>query len=612
MIDNINVSIISLIENNEIEKLNTFVQENVDEIEFNRDLYKLSLTDQNFCEVIKVLSDNDTRNREVVINDIFHLFENEWDEEETEIETDSEMKKNSIKNINNKKSIFIDNIKSGKIIINGLDDSFTNNLNSIEKIKVKIIEKVNENNIEELKNYIASNKILISYINTENFDILTYAIENNASIEMVEYLVSLYKSLDYIVKDNSPLKCAITKEDLPLVQLLVKNGADVNLKDDSYVNEKPLIYAINKGNDEIIKYLIEQGAEINGPPTGYGEIPLFTAIRNGNGDIVKFLIDHGADVNLSNKKNLSILTTAIQFGNENIVKCLIDNGADVDILTRNGLTPLTIGIKSGNENVVKYIVDHGADVNKKNGYNNTPLTLAIEKGNENVVKYLIDHGADVNMKGEIIHQEDESLTGNIIYASLVSGTVYTPLELAIKKRNSVIVEYLLNHGADANTTDMKMFTPLNLSIIYNDENVAKTLIKSGADINMKSRSWDDPPMILAIKKGNDAIVKCLIENNANLNVVDDTTALAAAIKYGKEDLAKFMIDHGADINLKGRNGYTPFITAILFERETLINYLIDKGVDINMKDDHGDTPLTNAINIGNENIVKILKDKGAK
>jgi len=372
--------IISIIESNNVQKLKSFVEENKNQIDFAEILYDAAYESNNFCQFIKILSENDTRSKEIILNDIFHILVKD--------EGDNDGK--------GKKEVLVNKIQSGELSIEIMDDIFINNLTYYETIKDTIIQKINANDIADLENYITTNQILFSYYNNEKFDFLIYAIENNASNEMVTYIMTHYKSLNYTLEDKTPLKCAIAADNLPLIELLIEKGADINMADEYYTDDKPLIFAINKKNNTIIKYLIDHGAEVNGPTTGYGENPLFTAIRNSNAEIVKYLLDHGSDVHLNDKKNLSFLTTAIQFGNEEIANTLIDHGADVNILTRNGHTPLILAIKTKHDSIAKTLIDHGADVNKQNGYNSTPLTIAIEKESDFLVEYLIEKGANVN------------------------------------------------------------------------------------------------------------------------------------------------------------------------------------------------------------------------
>lgn len=61
--------------------------------------------------------------------------------------------------------------------------------------------------------------------------------------------------------EQSPLVYAVDVADLSLIQMLIKNGANVNISDTNGVS--PLHVAVNRQNNEICDYLLSVGAEIN-------------------------------------------------------------------------------------------------------------------------------------------------------------------------------------------------------------------------------------------------------------------------------------------------------------------------------------------------------------
>lgn len=90
---------------------------------------------------------------------------------------------------------------------------------------------------------------------------------------------------------ETPLTAAINRENLPLVQLLIQKGADVNQKG-GLGNQPPLNWAVGYGI-EFVKPLVENGADVNlGNDDGW--TPLKVAIQNNLFDIAKFLKEHGA------------------------------------------------------------------------------------------------------------------------------------------------------------------------------------------------------------------------------------------------------------------------------------------------------------------------------
>ena len=172
-----------------------------------------------------------------------------------------------------------------------------------------------------------------------------------------------YINLNEIINENfeTPLFQALRTEDVDIVKLLVKNGADVNKENKD--GNTPLIKACKKENKNIVKLLIEYGADVN----------------KENKNIVKLLIEYGADVNKENKDGNTPLIYSCNHYYKDIAELLIENGADVNKENKDGDTPLIKACeKKYNGNIVKLLIENGADVNKENKDGNTPLIKACE------------------------------------------------------------------------------------------------------------------------------------------------------------------------------------------------------------------------------------------
>ncbi len=121
------------------------------------------------------------------------------------------------------------------------------------------------------------------------------------------------------------------------------------------------------------------------------------------------------------------------------------------------------------------------------------------------------------------------------------------------------------------------------------------------------KNWDDPSpplLILASHFGSpeSKIVRLLLDHGANVNLRDKQgrTALFFAAQLGWTWSVEMLLKKGADVNLKDKGGKTPVMWAMGNRNLGAVELLIEKGARINEKDSAGRSPLmfaiSNAIN----------------
>lgn len=138
----------------------------------------------------------------------------------------------------------------------------------------------------------------------------------------------------------------------------------------------------------------------------------------------------------------------------------------------------------------------------------------------------------------------------------------------------------------------------------------KDALKNGADIN--ARYGDSTALIDAVDCGNVEIVKYLVENGAdmeNMNNIWGNTALmkiANAVCVKSEiciEIAQYLLDKGANINAKTRNGWTALMYASDYGYLDMVKFLVKNGADINAITDEGYTALNVALDKEVENFL---------
>src|SRR5215510_13359954 len=83
------------------------------------------------------------------------------------------------------------------------------------------------------------------------------------------------------------------------------------------------------------------------------------------------------------------------------------------------------------------------------------------------------------------------------------------------------------------------------------------------------------------------------------------------------ELSQFLLDHGASLESKDREGFTLLMQAVLSgepppARDRMVEWLLSKGVDLNAKNDRGDTAYQLAARVGIPSTLGLLAKAGAK
>src|SRR5947208_5268115 len=83
------------------------------------------------------------------------------------------------------------------------------------------------------------------------------------------------------------------------------------------------------------------------------------------------------------------------------------------------------------------------------------------------------------------------------------------------------------------------------------------------------------------------------------------------------DIAEFLVQHGASLESKDREGFTLLMQAVLSmeptpSRDRMVEWLLSKGVDPNAKNDRGDTAYQLAARVGIASTLNLLVKAGAK
>jgi ankyrin repeat protein len=395
--------------------------------------------------------------------------------------------------------------------------------------------------------------------------------------------------------------------DLETVNVLLRAGA--NPKIANRYGATPLSEAASVGNAPMIEALLKAGADAKTMTTADGETVLMTAARAGNVDAVKTLLEHGADVNAREKyKGQTALMWAAAERHPDVVKLLLAHGADwkvvsfdretkmpklsaassVSPIARGGFTAFLFTAREGDIDSAKAMLEGGVDIDQTDIDGTNALVVSIMNKKYTFAKFLLDRGANPNLadvKGRAplyaavdIRNED--------YSALPSRKEEDPLP------SLEIVKALLARGANPNvqltknlpgrsgmdsgdTTLDEGTTPLMRAARAGDAAVMRALLEKGADPKLTTKEGNTALMFAAgvgyrdkNTRGSetDALEGLKVAAGLGLDInqanTRGETALHGAALRGADSIVQFLVDHGAKLDAKTRQGFTPLDVAM--------------------------------------------------
>lgn len=426
--------------------------------------------------------------------------------------------------------------------------------------------------------------------------------------QTVRALAARHADLNAAQTDGTTaLQWAAHWNDADAVKLLLSSGANPKLANRYGVT--PLSEAAGAGNAAIIDMLLKAGADPKSLTTPDGETVLMTAARSGNIEAVKVLLAGGADVNAKeNYRGQTALMWAAAERHPDVVKLLLEHGADwkmqslarettipklsaassVTPIARGGLTAFHFAAREGETETGRVMLDAGVDINQVDADGTSGLVVAILNKRYTYAKFLLDRGADPNVA--------DARGRAALYAAIdMRNQDYSALP-AHKEDDPLpsldLIKALLDRGANPNAQLIKALPG-----------------RSGMDAGDTTLGAGTTPLMRAARAGDAAVMRALLAKGAdpNLTTKDGNNALqfAAGIGYrdkntkGSESEAlealKLTVGLGMDINRINNRGETALHGAASRGADTLVQYLVEHGARLDAKSKQGFTPLDEAM-----------------
>ena len=281
------------------------------------------------------------------------------------------------------------------------------------------------------------------------------------------------------------------------------------------------------------------------------------AAGEGFREILELLTAAGADLSAADDRAVTPWAAATRSGHRDLADWIESAGGR----RQARLEPndeLFMGAEAGDLEAVRNAIAAGADVDardpRKNTLDRTPLSLAVARGHELVVQALLEAGADVESPerpDSYRRMGEPPRRGTFDIGGVRFGL--TPLALAAVLDRAGCADFLLAAGADHEAGDSRGYSCLQLAALNGSLQVLRSLLRAGAD---PSRSGPEgPPLLLAAGNRRTGCVSALLDAGADPNARhDEMTALHMVV--GDDDSLSALLDAGADATARDWQGKT--------------------------------------------------------
>ncbi|KFX93148.1 hypothetical protein V490_04985 [Pseudogymnoascus sp. VKM F-3557] len=423
------------------------------------------------------------------------------------------------------------------------------------------------------------------------------AIIKNGNIVNISSLVGSVSSLD-AAQFGSFLHLAARLGSLPIVELLVKAGADVNIHYDGCGS--PVTAACRGGNSDIVRFLLDNGASAK-RISGSGPSPLHWMImfeENELQQIVDLLQNHSGEINVLSRGVVELREHSIRFV----------------------LSPIHFAVQARYYKLVEVLLKAEAaatgggistrrDVAISLGFGIlTALDLAVSLGFAELTALLLDHSPFSGVQSPLLHQGlSSNLQSLLQHGSQILSQFKSTIDMVLKSAFS-----------DINVPSDDGLTPLASAIgdcsCEVDLYQIKALIDHGACLNIAADR-----VVNILGKRNDGrggrIMKLLL---GSAKIEASPMLLNQTCLYGDEDLLKAVLEcDDIDVNIpqfEEDGSIGALHSSVLIPGGyQIICTLLDHSADVNAEYE-GRTALEMAIMspIGDGDVIDLLIERGAQ
>lgn len=378
---------------------------------------------------------------------------------------------------------------------------------------------------------------------------------------------------------RTPLHLAAENDQIATVKLLLSwNSNPASCSNEIEYTYSALDVAAGRGCVSALRLMCDHLLKSARRRLAQNEYSLSTALSiaaaRDQANSIDVLVEAGARVEAERHLSGTSIHFAAENNAPNAIAALARNGANLDSIGCKGRTALHNAALYGLTTAVDALLEAGAALSVRCPYDSnrrSALDLAAEKGHAGVMRSLIRHGAYVN--------------------AAEPGKGVTSLHIAAEFDQVGAIDVLATSRAYVDAQDSNGSTPLHRACATGSCGAITSLAKHGANLNMQNLQGK-PPLHLAVANpdslcvvrallaaGADATLRC--DESGGVELIPlDFNALDVAAKAGRVDVIKALIEAGAPVDAKNRDGATALFHAVKANRASAVDALLEAGADV--------------------------------
>ncbi|KAF4367025.1 hypothetical protein G4B88_016737 [Cannabis sativa] len=198
---------------------------------------------------------------------------------------------------------------------------------------------------------------------------------------------------------------------------------------------------------------------------------------------------------------------------------------------------------------------------------------------------------------------------NIVQANVGDGTIIIN-NLLQKKNDPLMGEILTDYREYVARGRMDLpITVANRGSDPNEPDVNGRTAMYGANPNATDL-LGNVPLGEAIQGKNEAIIKLLLENEAEIPSRDFGRFACILVEQNNLELLRMFADYGYDVTMPKIDGTTALHAAVCEGNAEIVSFLLEKGANIDKPDNNGWTPRALADHQGHEDIKELFQSRG--